>query len=198
MIGAGDSPSRTLATREAADALQVSLAALPEDRRIAIQLRDPDGRSIEEITGNHAAQCAAVRSLLFHVRGQLRDLLGSASRFLSAGGGNPHIAENRLSARAGRLDAARGGGLRLHGATTVMKQPQTAPSEKLERVEAVVSELIGGGGCGTLDAAALIAANPELMPELGERLATLHEILNASAAAKAGAGGRLRHRCCDR
>lgn len=79
----GRTPSRIVSARDAADLVLVTLSALPRDRRTAIRLRYLEGRSPGEIAEAMNRSVAAVNALLFHGCNQLRELLGSASRFLS-------------------------------------------------------------------------------------------------------------------
>lgn len=80
------SPSRVNATREAVDAVQIALAALPDDRRRAIWMHHIEGCGIAEIAATMEKSRAAVASLLFHGRRQLRDRLGSAAKYFSDAG----------------------------------------------------------------------------------------------------------------
>ena len=79
-------PSRESATKEAVDAVQIALAALPDDRRRAIWMRHIEGCGIAEIATTMDKSRAAVASLLFHGRRQLRSRLGSAAKYFSDAG----------------------------------------------------------------------------------------------------------------
>ena len=76
-------PSSEAAAAEAADAVQIALASLPEARRRAVWMRHIEGKPCDEIATAMGKSRPAVNSLLFHGLQQLRDRLGEASRFLS-------------------------------------------------------------------------------------------------------------------
>ncbi len=76
-------PSRDVATREAARAVQRALRGLPEERREVVQLRFVEGLSPRQITLRLGKSYAAVNSLLFHALRDLRRRLGQANRFFS-------------------------------------------------------------------------------------------------------------------
>lgn len=79
----GRTPSSEAAVAEAADAVQIALASLPEARRRAVWMRHIEGRPCAEIAEAMGKTKPAVNSLLFHGLQQLRDQLGDPSRFLS-------------------------------------------------------------------------------------------------------------------
>lgn len=76
-------PSSEAAAAEAADAVQIALASLPEARRRAIWMRHIEGKPCDEIATAMGKTKPAVNSLLFHGLQQLRDRLGDPARFLS-------------------------------------------------------------------------------------------------------------------
>lgn len=79
----GRTPSRTVAAKEAVDAVQIALSTLPEQDRRAIRLRYLEGRSLAETATAMAKSPAAVNSLLFRGRRRLRRCLGHAAKFFS-------------------------------------------------------------------------------------------------------------------
>ena len=79
----GRTPSGEAAVVEAADAVRVALAGLPDARREVLVLRFIEGRSCDEIATFTNRTKAAVKGLLFHGLRQLHDLMGPASRYLS-------------------------------------------------------------------------------------------------------------------
>lgn len=101
LVGSGPTPSRDSSAREVADAVQVALSALPDDRRRAITLRHLQGYAPAEIALRMSKSVSAVNGLLFHGMKQLRDNLGDSSRFLSGDGRvakNPIQPENQHAA----------------------------------------------------------------------------------------------------
>lgn len=84
--GREGTPSREVSTKEAVHAVQIALAALPEDYRIAIELRYLEGNSQEEIAKLMHKTRPSVNSLLFRGMRKLRELLEPVGRFLSDDG----------------------------------------------------------------------------------------------------------------
>jgi RNA polymerase sigma-70 factor (ECF subfamily) len=76
-------PSSEAAAVEAVHALQIALASLPEARRRAIWLSYIEGRQRDEIAEAMNKTTTAVNSLLINGLRQLRERMGSASKFLS-------------------------------------------------------------------------------------------------------------------
>ncbi len=76
-------PSSEAAVVEAVDAIQIALASLPEARRLVISMAYLEGRSLGAIAKATNKTRAAVKSLLYHGKRQLKEHLGSAARFLS-------------------------------------------------------------------------------------------------------------------
>jgi RNA polymerase sigma-70 factor (ECF subfamily) len=72
-------PESLLLSREVADTVNRAMEALPEELRAAIQLREIEGLSYEEIAGLMACPIGTVRSRIFRAReaiaGRLRPLL---------------------------------------------------------------------------------------------------------------------------
>jgi RNA polymerase sigma-70 factor (ECF subfamily) len=76
-------PGRALKRHEAAQAIQVGIAALPDDQREAIRLRYLEGKSIEETSAEMGRSTAAVNGLVRRAKESLRDTLLDSSRWLS-------------------------------------------------------------------------------------------------------------------
>ena len=83
LMAPGKSPSVEARESEIAHTVGISLAALSEDRRRAIELRFVEGLTHREIAERLQKSEAAVNSLLFNALRELRRLLGKADRFLS-------------------------------------------------------------------------------------------------------------------
>jgi RNA polymerase sigma-70 factor (ECF subfamily) len=79
----GETPSRSAARREAAQALRVALAGLPPRQREAVCLVCLLGLAPDEAARRMGATAAAVRALVDRARDNLREALGSMSRYLS-------------------------------------------------------------------------------------------------------------------
>ncbi len=76
-------PSREVSAKEACRAVNIALAALPENRRQAIYLCYIEGLSRRETAARMDKSEAAVNSLIHAGLGQLRELIGDAAAFLS-------------------------------------------------------------------------------------------------------------------
>ncbi len=76
-------PSSEVSAKEAARAIRIALASLPDDHRRVIWMRHIEGHSIAEIAEVLHRTEAAVGSLLFRARKQLGTRLGRASKFFS-------------------------------------------------------------------------------------------------------------------
>jgi RNA polymerase sigma-70 factor (ECF subfamily) len=76
-------PGRKLARGEAVQALQIGIAALPEDQRQAIRLRYLEGRSIEHSAEMMGRTTAAINGLVRRAKQSLRATLLESSRWLS-------------------------------------------------------------------------------------------------------------------
>ena len=74
-----DTPERELMRHEVEQAVMAAVAALPEELRVAITLREVDGLSYEEIARKMGCPIGTVRSRIFRAReaidGELRPLL---------------------------------------------------------------------------------------------------------------------------
>lgn len=84
LAGDDSTASQVLAHREAVQAIQVALAALPEDQRTVIQLRCLQNMSWSEIAATMGRTPAAIRSLADRAKKKMRDALGSLSHYLSS------------------------------------------------------------------------------------------------------------------
>jgi RNA polymerase sigma factor (sigma-70 family) len=83
MVSPSGTPSSEAATAEAVDAMQVALASLPDARRQAIWMHFIEGRSRKTIADEMGKTEPAVNSLLFNGLRDLRERLGSLTRFIS-------------------------------------------------------------------------------------------------------------------
>lgn len=79
-------PSSAVQVRDASELLNASLAALDEDRRRVLELHYIDEHPVERVAELLGVTVAGVHSLLYKAKNELRNLLGPASNFLSAGG----------------------------------------------------------------------------------------------------------------
>lgn len=86
VAGDGKTPSRVVASREAAHAVQIALSRLPDDWRKAIQLRYLEGLSLGEIARAMEKTDAAVHSILYRGLRELRTRLGDLAKFFSDAG----------------------------------------------------------------------------------------------------------------
>ena len=77
------SVSRPARMREAVSAMQIALASLPDDYRLAIRLRYVEGQSLEDVGKRVGRSEDAVRGLLHRAKRKLRDAMGRASAYLS-------------------------------------------------------------------------------------------------------------------
>ena len=75
--------SREVAGEEAAQALQIAVAALSDDQREVIRARFFDGLSVEEIAIQTGRSEGAVRGLIHRAKENLRVAMGRSSRWLS-------------------------------------------------------------------------------------------------------------------
>jgi RNA polymerase sigma-70 factor (ECF subfamily) len=84
-IAADDtSPPSAAARGEALQALQVALAALPDDQRMAIQLQQLEGKSVEETAATLGRTPGAIRGLVHRGKLELVAALGRASQWLKS------------------------------------------------------------------------------------------------------------------
>ncbi len=63
-----DTPEAMLASRQVAETIQAAMAALPEDLRTALVLREIEGMSYEDIAQTMACPIGTVRSRIFRAR----------------------------------------------------------------------------------------------------------------------------------
>jgi RNA polymerase sigma-70 factor, ECF subfamily len=76
-------PGRKVARHEGTQAIQIAIAALPDDQREAIRLRYLEGKSIEETAAEMGRTAAAVNGLVRRAKEGLRDSLEDSARWLS-------------------------------------------------------------------------------------------------------------------
>lgn len=76
-------PSRDSSAKEAAQAVRVALAGLPEDWRRAVWMRHIEGRTPAEMAAAMHRTLPAVNSLVFRGLQELRTRLGHAGKFFS-------------------------------------------------------------------------------------------------------------------
>jgi RNA polymerase sigma-70 factor (ECF subfamily) len=76
-------PSQSVARREAVRAIQVAVAALPDDQREAVRLRYLEGKSIDETAVEMGRTPAAVNGLVRRAKRALRESLHKSSLWLS-------------------------------------------------------------------------------------------------------------------
>jgi RNA polymerase sigma-70 factor (ECF subfamily) len=78
------SPLSAAVRGEALKALQVALAALPDDQRMAIQMQQLEGKSVEETAAALGRTPGAIRGLVHRGKRELVEALGRASRWLKS------------------------------------------------------------------------------------------------------------------
>lgn len=78
-----DTPQRTAAGREAAEAVDLGLNALPSAQRQAVRLHHFDGRTLQQTAAVMDRSPNAVRGLLQRAKAALRDAMGRSSRWFS-------------------------------------------------------------------------------------------------------------------
>lgn len=79
----GRTPSGEVSSQEACHAVQVALAALPEERRHAVYLCHIQGLSRRQVAAQLGKSEAAINSLVFQGLRQLRELVGTAADYFS-------------------------------------------------------------------------------------------------------------------
>ena len=79
-------PSRESSAREAELAVRFAVASLPGKHRRVIEMHYIEGRTRADIAQAMQTTISAINSLLYRARENLRDRLGSASRFFSDAG----------------------------------------------------------------------------------------------------------------
>lgn len=77
-------PSHFAAGNEAAQAIQIAVAALPDDQRDAIRARFFDGMTVEQIAQQTGRTENAVRGLIHRAQKRLAEMMGRASHWLSS------------------------------------------------------------------------------------------------------------------
>lgn len=85
MSGDEKSPSRCAAGTEAVAAVREALALLPDDYQHAVSLVYLQGISVKDAAANMKRTERAIHNLCHKAKSRLRELLGTQSRFLSAG-----------------------------------------------------------------------------------------------------------------
>lgn len=80
----GGFPGKAVAREEAAQAIQVAVAMLPDDQRDMIRARFFDGLDIEEIAQATGRTAGAVRGLIYRGQKKLAEFMGRSSRWLSS------------------------------------------------------------------------------------------------------------------
>ncbi|MBI1826838.1 MAG: sigma-70 family RNA polymerase sigma factor [Planctomycetes bacterium] len=83
LMGDNETPSRTVARHEAALAMEAALICLPENYQQAVRLVYFEGRSAAEAGAILGRTPRAVHNLCHKAKEQLREALGSRSRFLT-------------------------------------------------------------------------------------------------------------------
>lgn len=76
-------PSRIVATQEATVAIQLAIAALPEHYRRAVQLHCIESKTLYEVAQIMQKTPGAVHGLICRAKDRLREIMGSASVYLS-------------------------------------------------------------------------------------------------------------------
>lgn len=84
IVATDTSPPSAAVRGEAVQALQVALAALPDDQRLAIQLQHLEGRSVEEAAAAMGRTPGAIRGLVHRGKLELVAALGRASQWLKS------------------------------------------------------------------------------------------------------------------
>ena len=82
LLSAGShTPSRSVAGHEAVRAVQNAICDLPEDYRLAVQLRLLDGKSLEEVASAMDRTPRSVQGLVDRAKKRMRDALGRLSLY---------------------------------------------------------------------------------------------------------------------
>lgn len=85
LCGTARTPSRSVAGHESQQVLETALRQLPPAYAQVVRLHDLDGRSVEEVAAALGRSPGAVYMLRARALQRLQELLGSESRFFSAG-----------------------------------------------------------------------------------------------------------------
>lgn len=83
IAGKGRTPSREVSLSEATKAVRNVLAQLPEERRLAVQMRFIEGKTLDDISNAMGKTKLAVRGVLYRGLRQMRAQLGTSRRFFS-------------------------------------------------------------------------------------------------------------------
>lgn len=83
LAGSGHTPSKSMARREGIQAMQIAIAALPDEYQLAVRLRYFEGHSLEETARHMGRTTGAVRGLLDRAKTKMRDVLARASKYLT-------------------------------------------------------------------------------------------------------------------
>ena len=83
IAGQGRTPSREVSLLEAARAIRNVLAQLPEEHRLAVQMRFIEGKALGDISKAMGKTKLAVRGIIYRGLRRMRAQLGSSGRFLS-------------------------------------------------------------------------------------------------------------------
>ncbi len=83
LAGDGATGSRIAARKEGVGALQVAIAGLPNDQRLALQLHLLQGMSLQQTAEEMDRTVASVRSLIHRAKDSLAMAMGRASQWLS-------------------------------------------------------------------------------------------------------------------
>ena len=83
LSGQQRSPSQSIAARDAIEAIQVAISALPNDQREAVTLRFVHGEPIEQVARDMEKSEDAVRGLLHRGKAALKLAMGNSSKWFS-------------------------------------------------------------------------------------------------------------------
>jgi RNA polymerase sigma factor (sigma-70 family) len=86
MAASGRTPSRTIARREAHQAVEAALKVLPEDYREVVRLVYLEGLAVAQAAERMGRTERAIHNLCYKAKRRLREMLGSGSRYLSSSG----------------------------------------------------------------------------------------------------------------
>jgi RNA polymerase sigma-70 factor, ECF subfamily len=77
-------PDKSVARHDAAHAIHVCVASLPDDQQRVIRERFFEGKSVEEIATDMDRTAGAVRGLIYRAQKNLAEAMGRASQWLSS------------------------------------------------------------------------------------------------------------------
>lgn len=86
MAASGPTPSRAVARREAHQAVEAALEVLPEDYREVVRQVYLEGLTVAQAAERMGRTERAIHNLCYKAKRRLREVLGSASRYLSSSG----------------------------------------------------------------------------------------------------------------